>query len=121
MQSNGRHVSWSQTARASAFLVSAFVASLFAPLPASAQTDQVAAGDHCLDLAAELTAGLHLGPQQIAGGEMQQALAGGQALGLGAFAGAGRTKEEEALLHGWKWAGRQEEVTARSCAGSAMA
>ena len=44
MHSNGRHVSWSRTFRPYAFLASACTASVFAPLPASAQNDQIAAG-----------------------------------------------------------------------------
>jgi len=61
---------------------------------------QFTAGHHGFGFVAEGSSGLHLGPQQIAGGEMEEPLAGGKALGLGAFAGTGRAKEKKTLLHG---------------------
>jgi hypothetical protein len=62
--------------------------------------DQFSAGHDGLSFFAELTASGHLCPQQIAGGQMQQAMALSELLSLGAFAGARGAKEQEALLHG---------------------
>ena len=67
--------------------------------------DQLATGHHRLRLLAQGAAGLHLGPQQVTGGEMQQLPAFGQQRGLGALAGTGGAEEEESLLHGEWWEG----------------
>jgi hypothetical protein len=43
---------------------------------------------------------------------MEEPLAGGETLGLGAFAGTGRTKEKKTLLHGGS--GRRKSRTPAS-------
>jgi hypothetical protein len=61
---------------------------------------ELAASHDSLGLLAEGGGRLHLGPQEISRGEVEQPVGGGQALGLGAFARPGWAEEQQALLHG---------------------
>ena len=61
---------------------------------------QFAAVHHRFSFFAQIAAGCYFRAQQIACGQMLHAVGIAQPSGLGAFAGSGRAKKEQAIFHG---------------------